>query len=707
MQGPNIQGRNWRPLVVLLMLVLGAALSAGVALAAFPVNKAAQGLPAQKSALAPNSPDAILYDQYGTANASVYSTCNSGNCNDTRHSQAADDFIVPGGQTWTITEVDVPGNLIGGSTEPGSFNVFFYQDNGTAVPNGLPGTPVFSYTTGTSYVTSGGAYTITIPSTLLAQGTYWVSVQANTTVSGNNWQWSSQNPIFNNGGAWRGTVVGGCTNWARKPSCFSGTYGDSQDQVFRLVGTADVDATATPTTTNTATATATATHIAEPSLYCQMQSPGDTIVSDNGGGRAADDFVVPADTNWNILQVDVHGGMASGVIQPSSFDVIFYADNGTLPGTPIITHTAQLYTLDVSTNIYTVFIPDTLLGTGSYWVSVVANTPSSQWTWSGNTPQANDGAAYRGGSCADWGDRNTCLPAYTSPDQAFCVRGDVVANTATPTTTNTSTSTVTNTATQTDTPVPTNTSTGTVIPPTDTAVPSATNTALPSATDTSEPATSTSTGTVVVPSSTVTVSASGTVVGATSTPGVTATVCTINFPDNQPGDTFYEYIQCLACRHIVTGFPDGLFHAERNITRGQISKMVSNSAGFFEDPGPQIYDDVPPGSPYYDYINRLTNRHIMSGYPCPERPSGDGCSPDNPVIFLPNANATRGQLAKIVSNAAGFDEAVSGQFYEDVPPTGEGSQFYEWIMRLTNRGVMSGYPCGGPGEPCDGQNRPY
>jgi hypothetical protein len=188
----------------------------------------------------------------------------------------------------------------------------------------------------------------------------------------------------------------------------------------------------------------------------------------------------------------------------------------------------------------------------------------------------------------------------------------------------------------------------------------------------------------------------------------TATVCTVNFPDNQPGDTFYEYIQCLACRGIVTGYPDGMFHAERNITRGQISKMVSNAAGFNEDPGPQIYQDVPPGSTYYAYINRLTNRGIMSGYPCPERPEGDDCDPDNPVIFLPNANATRGQLAKIVSNAAGFNEAVSGQFYADVPQEGQGSQFYEWIMRLTNRGVMSGYPCGtAPGEPCTGQNRPY
>ncbi|HEY0071473.1 MAG TPA: S-layer homology domain-containing protein, partial [Chloroflexia bacterium] len=269
-------------------------------------------------------------------------------------------------------------------------------------------------------------------------------------------------------------------------------------------------------------------------------------------------------------------------------------------------------------------------------------------------------------------------------------------STSTPSFTTTSTPTETGTATETGTPTETAVSTNTVpATSTNTTVP-ATSTVTgtpPTATVTGTPPTATSTntaGTAVATDTTVsasaTVVASSTVAGATSTPQATATVCTINFPDNQPGDTFYEYIQCLACRHIVTGYPDGLFHAERNITRGQISKVVSNSAGFFEDPGPQIYDDVPPGSPYYDYINRLTNRGIMSGYPCPDRPSG-GCSPDNPVIFLPNANATRGQLAKIVSNAAGFDEAVSGQFYADVPETGEGSQFYEWIMRLTNRGV--------------------
>ncbi|HEX8231603.1 MAG TPA: S-layer homology domain-containing protein [Chloroflexia bacterium] len=281
----------------------------------------------------------------------------------------------------------------------------------------------------------------------------------------------------------------------------------------------------------------------------------------------------------------------------------------------------------------------------------------------------------------------------------------------TATTTNTSTMTPTFTATGTATAVPpTSTPDPTAVPPTatqtSTTAPTSTGTVVPAtSTNTSVPATSTNTS--VAATNTSTAVATSTVVGATTTAVATPTACTINFPDNQPGDTFYTYIRCLACRGIVTGYPDGMFHAERNITRGQISKMVSNAAGFNEDPGPQVYQDVPPGSPYYEYINRLTNRGIMSGYPCPERPEGDDCDPDNPVIFLPNANATRGQLAKIVSNAAGYNEAVSGQFYADVPPAGQGSQFYEWIMRLTNRGVMSGYPCGGPGEPCDGQNRPY
>jgi hypothetical protein len=163
---------------------------------------------------------------------------------------------------------------------------------------------------------------------------------------------------------------------------------------------------------------------------------------------------------------------------------------------------------------------------------------------------------------------------------------------------------------------------------------------------------------------------------------------------------------------VISGFSDNTFREDAPITRGQIAKVVSNSAGFAEDPGEQIYSDVPPASPYYDYINRLTNRGMVGGYPCPQRPGGGGeeCTPENPSLYRPEANATRGQMAKIVSNAAGYTYTPSGQYYADVPPTGEGSQFYTWIMRLTLRGVMQGYTCGTSDPrsgPCDGQNRPY
>ncbi len=149
---------------------------------------------------------------------------------------------------------------------------------------------------------------------------------------------------------------------------------------------------------------------------------------------------------------------------------------------------------------------------------------------------------------------------------------------------------------------------------------------------------------------------------------------------------------------------NGYFRPGNSITRGQIAKIVSNSAGFMDDPGPQIYEDVDASNTFYVWINRLSNRGFMGGYPCGTVP-GEPCNPpNNRPYFRTFANASRGQLAKIVSNAAGVSGNPTGLYYTDVP---EDNPFYLWIMRLTNIGVMSGYECGGPGEPCDDMNRPY
>ena len=36
-----------------------------------------------------------------------------------------------------------------------------------------------------------------------------------------------------------------------------------------------------------------------------------------------------------------------------------------------------------------------------------------------------------------------------------------------------------------------------------------------------------------------------------------------------------------------------------------------------------------------------------------------------------------------------------------------GHPFYGYAETMYNRGIISGYACGGPGEPCDAQHRPY
>jgi hypothetical protein len=158
----------------------------------------------------------------------------------------------------------------------------------------------------------------------------------------------------------------------------------------------------------------------------------------------------------------------------------------------------------------------------------------------------------------------------------------------------------------------------------------------------------------------------------------------------------------VACRGVISGYADGTFRPGNDATRGQISKMVSNAAGYNDPPGAPMFEDVAPTDTFYAFINRLAMRGHISGYACGG--AGEPCGPNNLPYFRPGANASRGQMAKILSNAAGYNDDVITVTYADVPTT---HTFYLFIERITMHGVAGGYPCGGTGEPCDPMNRPY
>jgi hypothetical protein len=215
--------------------------------------------------------------------------------------------------------------------------------------------------------------------------------------------------------------------------------------------------------------------------------------------------------------------------------------------------------------------------------------------------------------------------------------------------------------------------------------------------------TAAATGTTVAatatrPASTAVSTATRTAVAGTTTP----TACSVSFSDVPSDHTFYANVMCLACRGIISGYADGTFRPANPITRGQIAKVVSNAAGLSGTPTGQRYEDVPDSHSFYIWIERLSDLGVMGGYPCGSQ--AEPCGPAARPYFRPQNNATRGQLSKIVSEAAGLSGTPSGQTYADV----DGAHpFYLWIERLTSLGVMSGYPCGSPGEPCDPQSRPY
>jgi uncharacterized protein YkwD len=108
-----------------------------------------------------------------------------------------------------------------------------------------------------------------------------------------------------------------------------------------------------------------------------------------------------------------------------------------------------------------------------------------------------------------------------------------------------------------------------------------------------------------------------------------------SFTDVPRTHAFFTYIETAKSRGVVNGYPDGSFRPDALVTRGQLAKMVATSEGWspLEPPNPR-FNDVPPGSPFYGYVESAAWQGVVQGY-------GDGS-------FRPNLPTTRGQVAKVL-----------------------------------------------------------
>jgi hypothetical protein len=471
--------------------------------------------------------------------------------------------------------------------------------------------------------------------------------------------------------------------------------------------------TSTPTNTQTQTATSTATQTAT-----QTNTPTNTPINTATSTATNTQTSTQTSTATNTAtqtntptNTPINTATSTATNTATSTQTSTATSTGTNTATQTQTSTSTNTPVNTATSTQTRTSTSTSTSTVT---NTAVNTATSTQTATGtNTSTATNTAIVTATSTRT----NTALITSTNTAIATATSTNTATRTSTAPPTSTGTVTPVPTSTRTNTPLPTGTSTSTsvasatstaVISATNTAVASATNTvvvvasatrtntAVPSSTNTTvASSTSTRTNTAVVPSATAT----NTTIPATATS--TPTACVLPFTDVDQYNPFYVFIKCLYCRGIISGYADGTFRPYDNITRGQMSKIVSNAAGFNDPVSGQTYTDVPPSHPFYVWIERLTMHNVANGYnTAGECPTGAPC-------FRPENTLTRGQMAKIDSNAAGFsDVPPAGTLtFTDVPPA---HTFYLYIERLSRRGIISGYECGGPAsEPCDAENRPY
>ncbi len=151
--------------------------------------------------------------------------------------EAADDFVIGSGLSWTIEQIFFEGQsgYTDGSTPViEAAHLRIYDDNG-----GLPGAIVHELLN--QPVVGNAQYDFTLDTSLvLNSGSYWLSVQA-ADPDNSNWVWSRREPATGQSGVWRNPPDGfatGHTDWTSIPDLsFLMDSPTTSDLVFEVRGT--------------------------------------------------------------------------------------------------------------------------------------------------------------------------------------------------------------------------------------------------------------------------------------------------------------------------------------------------------------------------------------------------------------------------------------------------------------------------------------
>jgi hypothetical protein len=119
-----------------------------------------------------------------------------------------------------------------------------------------------------------------------------------------------------------------------------------------------------------------------------------------------------------------------------------------------------------------------------------------------------------------------------------------------------------------------------------------------------------------------------------------------HFTDVPPGYWAYAFIEDFATRGITSGCTPTTYCPEGLVTHEQMAKFTIVARGEPNPPLPaqQRFNDVPPSSVFYNFIELMGALDIWQGQGCPQGPG----------YYCPRAFVTRRQMAHILVRAFGI-----------------------------------------------------
>ncbi len=174
------------------------------------------------------------------------------------------------------------------------------------------------------------------------------------------------------------------------------------------------------------------------------------------------------------------------------------------------------------------------------------------------------------------------------------------------------------------------------------------------------------------------------------------------FSDVADTNEFAVFIHDLQSQGIVAGVgTTGMYMPERNVTRGEMMKMVINAMKKSGEgksaltdvlstaalPGAPHFSDVPAGSSFYDQVEMAYALGIVNGRTAPSGTTQGVFGVDQPVLRQEAMKMVVGAYRKVAADTF-MQDLTGGPSFDDVSAS---SEFYDFIQTAYNLAIVNGY----------------